>query len=169
MVSLALSFILLATAFMLHVVVWRVRLPTRPYLWLLVVFLAIGPALVLAVLVTFGSSLPRRPNEWEIAAALLCHGALSLAYIVTYTAIEQDSATLTIALYLARATSNGRSEEDIRALFDDEFVVGARLTSLVDTGYLELRDDRLRITDKGRKVARLYGLVRRVYRLQVGG
>ncbi|MCE9605456.1 MAG: hypothetical protein K8U03_11210 [Planctomycetia bacterium] len=160
---------LFSAAFALHVVVWRLHRPRRPYVALATLFLVVVPAVAAVAGALCGVS-PSLFGGWSgLVSALLCHVALSLAYIVTYTAIESDSATLTIALALARAGEKGRSQADIQNLFDDDFVIGARLKSLVDTGYLRLQGDRLTITEQGRGVASLYRLVRRLYHLQVGG
>lgn len=169
MTSLGLSLGMFATALVIHVVVWRVRRPRRPYAALAEIFLVVVPATA-SVLLAY-DVLPWSWHEEGSAAiaAFSCHVTLSLAYIVTYTAIEADSASLTIALFLADAAERGRGRDEIQALFADDFVVGERLTSLVETGYLQNRGNRLLLAEKGRKVARLYAFVRRLYRLQVGG
>jgi len=169
MISLMLSLGMFATALVAHVVVWRIRLPRKPYVVMAAIFLVVVPAL--AAVLPAVAVLPWnwRTDSAAIVAALMCHLALSLAYIETYTAVEADSASLTIALFLADAAGRGRTREEIQALFSDDFVVGTRLTSLVQTGFLERRGERLVLAEKGRKVARLYAFVRKLYRLQVGG
>ena len=68
-----------------------------------------------------------------------------------------------------QAGERGRSEEELYALIDDDFVVGFRLQSMVDSGVATKEGDVYRLTSSGRAWAHFFRAARWVYRLRLGG
>jgi hypothetical protein len=162
---------LFAVAFLLHLLCWRIRRPSRVALALLSLFLG---TLVLGLLAALyvpwlGQLTPLGP--WEVAHVCLFHVAASLAYIVLYSALEQDSPTLTIIAFVA-AAERGRSRNELFGLVRDDHIVGTRFDALVASQIIapaEGTDQVYVLTSRGQRWARLFGFCRHLYRLDKGG
>ncbi len=159
----------LLTAFLVHVVVWRMRLPQSHSRALLAIFF--GTLVVMLGLRAAYAPvwLPHLAGPWQYVQVTLFHVAFSLAYLDFYTAIEDDSPTLTLLLDLDDAGPAGRSEEELRELIGDHWVVGSRLEAMEGAGVVEQCEGRYRLTQAGRFWNRCFQWGRRVYGLEVGG
>ena len=163
------AFGLLTAVFLLHLAWWQIRLPKSHTRTLLLLFLSALP-----VALVVNAFLPPWPLKiagfWEHAQVCLFHVTMSLAYVEFYTSIEEDSPTLSLLLFVERAGENGRAEEEMFSLIDDDFVIGNRLDSMVNSG-VAVRDDDgvLHLTPAGRAWARFFQLARWLYRLRLGG
>jgi hypothetical protein len=160
---------LFLTAFLVHWMVWRVRVPRRQTAALLLIFLGALP-----VGLTVAGYLPRladwAPHHfWEIWQVAVCHVALSLAYIVAYSAIEERSPSMTLAQYVAAAGPRGRSRDEMVALLDGVVSLRGRLDAMRRDGMVTEVDGVCRLSAKGRRLARLFTFWRRLLRIEVGG
>lgn len=164
MVVAAVAVVLFAIAFALHVICWRLRRPARPVGALLVILVGtlILGLMIAAQVVVLG--------PWQLAHIALFHIAATLAYIVLYSALEQDSPSLTIIAYVAAAQGRGRKPEELRGLVRDEQIVGVRFDALLAAGIvIQSPSELYLLTPRGRRWARLLNLFRRLYRLDKGG
>ena len=163
------AFGLLAAVFLLHLIWWQIRLPKSHTRALLLLFLGALPLALIANAVLPSWSLTIQ-GFWQHAQVCLFHITMSLAYVEFYTSIEEDSPTLSLLLFVERAGADGRAEEEMFQLIDDDFVVGNRLQSMVNSG-VATRDDEgvLRLTPAGRKWARFFQFARWIYHLRLGG
>jgi hypothetical protein len=105
---------------------------------------------------------------WEWLHVIEIHIALSLAYIVIYSALEQDSPSLTILKYLAEAGNGGRSRQDLHAMIGDEFI-DSRLVALRNGGMLLCANSHYQLTLRGKRWAWLFARFRKLYGLPLGG
>jgi len=121
------STVLLALAWALHLVVWRVRVPAFQIRALLAVFaLVIAGWLVPAVV---------QGVSWlEIAQVALFYISMALSYVITYSAIEGDSPTLSLVRTLANKGGAGLSEEGLEEFVRERPFVKTRLAALVHSG-----------------------------------
>jgi hypothetical protein len=163
---------LFAAAFFIHWLCWRIRRPRRAVFALLIIFhgtLVVG--LLAAPHLPWLSRLS--PNgPWQIFHVCLFHIAFSLGYTVAYSALALDSPTLTIIPFVAAAGKRGRAREDLLGLVRDEQIVGSRFAALQAAGMIALTDHvtgAYVLTVAGRRWARLFRFLRRVYRLKKGG
>ena len=98
--------LLFMAAFVLHVVVWRIRLPKRQTKALLFIFfgvLACGSLLLFkypGTIIILGLHPPVAVPEY--CRIWLYFVSLTLAYMITYSAIEADSPSLMIILKIAK-------------------------------------------------------------------
>ena len=159
---------LLATAFLLHGLLWRLHPPRRHTRALLLLF---ASPLVLWWLATFlspglpGAELP----VWSRLHATLVHAAVGLAYIVAYSAIEHPSPSMTILLAVADAGPAGCDPEDLRARLTQASPAEVRLRAMVHEHVLMDSPEGYRLTTKGRTVAALLAGWRRFIGLPLGG
>lgn len=143
------------TAFMLHWLLWRVRIPNRQTVALLTIFtgtLIFG----LAVAVTRYSAAWGLRGVWEAMHVAAFHIAMMLAYVVAYSALEERSPSMTILCRVADARIGGAAREEIEAALVAMTPVEVRLQSLVRDGLLAQRGDEYELTLKGRWWATLF-------------
>ena len=163
------AFGVLAAAFTVHLVLWKVRMPRLHTAALLVVFfgtLAVSLALAATfpVLAAYG---PRGP--WQYLLVATFHGSLSLAYIAFYSAIEEDSPSCQIVLSVDGARTEGRSRAELAALLDNDRLVLSKIRSMLRDGMVTEEGGILELTPFGRGIARSYLLVERIFGLARGG
>jgi hypothetical protein len=164
----ALAAALFACAFLAHWLVWRLRVPRRPILALLLIFLGALP-IGLAATDLGPPAWPRPEGFWQHLHIALFHVAMSLAYIVTYSALEESSPSLTLVAFVFAAGTRGRSREELYGLISDDAVVGSRFRALIRGGLIADEGGVYRLTPRGRRWAGLCRCIRLVLRLQKGG
>jgi hypothetical protein len=163
---------LFAAAFVIHLLLWRLRRPRREVPALLIIFQG---ALVVGLLAAphlpgVSQFAPTRP--WEVCHVCLFHIAFSLSYTVAYSALALDSPTLTIIPFVAAAGERGRAREDLLRLVGNEQIVGTRFDALHAAGIIVLLDRETGayvLTSAGRRWAHLFRFLQRLYRLKKGG
>jgi hypothetical protein len=141
--------VLFAACLVLHVVIWRVRLPASYRVWLpllVAIFLVAGPIAEW--------KLTRTATAAELAAVLLLHGAVSSVYIIGYTLLSSFSPSIEIVRLLERSPSGLRSDE-IRLDYLDRALGGNRVVTLVHDGLIEADGDRVRLGSIGRLISTL--------------
>jgi len=155
---------------LIHVLLWRVRLPRHRALWLFLVFFFLPPIIwFLHSFLVFVLDLPARYalRVLDGAVVLLLHYALSSAYILSYPAVEALSPTLVIALFLAR--SNAESDfEDLAGLFPDESILMPRIMDLIESNLVRLDNDTLSLTLRGRILVNFFTIFRSFIGLKQG-
>ena len=161
----------LACAFVLHVALWRVRVPRRQTRSLLLIFFG---TLVAALALLAGlSRTGGLPSEFRLGPTclhlLLFHAAMALAYVITYSAVEADSPSLVIVRRVAEAGAEGLSLEQIQAELNDDILLRPRLADLVRDRMVTRNGTQYAITSKGRTFAGLVILYRRLLGAGKGG
>lgn len=160
---------LLAAAFVVHLVIWRIRIPQGAVSWLLAIFFGVGVAgwALASALTGLQPLVPR--ESWEVLSAVLAHVAVSLAYIVTYSGLEQDGPSMTMAKFTDMAGARGRSREEFFRVITDELIVASRLRALLDGGWVTREAGRYRLTARGAFWHGVFSLWRRLLGLPEGG
>jgi len=159
---------LLAFAFAVHWSVWRVRIPKRQTLALLVIFFSVLFLGLLASQVTQG--LPWTPSGLvEVLHVALFHTAVTLSYIVLYSAIEEDSPTLKLVRFVEQAGDEGRHPDELYGVITDELIVGSRLDAMTRDGMITKDGEMCRLTPKGRGTAQLFRTTATLMGLRKGG
>ena len=142
------SYSLFIIFFATHLIVWRFKIPSRQFLSLLVIFFVIYIAfLVFSVVVGF-SFLP----FFQISLFYLSTG---LCYIVLYSAINLDSPTLSLMMYVHEAGSRGRTHDEIRVFLARYPFISSRLDSLISEGTVVSEVNMLKI----KKSSRSYDII----------
>ena len=120
---------LFLVAFVVHLVIWRIKPPRGHIKTLLLIFGGIFCAWLLV-------SIARSWKLAEILHVLLFYWSMSLCYIITYTAIEADSPTLSLIRFLADARAEGRSKDAVAQFMALRPFVRARLAALARSGVI---------------------------------
>lgn len=160
---------IVALAFGVHILVWRIRLPRRQTKALLAIFLgALAVGLCLAAF--WPSAHALAPDDiWGQAHVALFVLAVMGAYVITYTAVEADSPTLVMVMLIRAAGPEGLDRKVFAALLTDELLVLPRLRDMVRDGTAIMEGGRYRLTAKGRRFARIFGAYRRLLGGEMGG
>ena len=128
-------------AFLVHVAVWRIGVPTRTTRALVVIFAA---GLVGAILLR-GAWL--HAHDWGGAFYVVAlYGALALSYILLYTGIECDSPTLSLCRYIAGNSAAGVSEQELESFMGSRPFVLSRISQLEQAGFVSRRDGTITLT-----------------------
>jgi hypothetical protein len=167
------SLILLATAFVAHLLVWRVRLPrrqTRALASLFALVLAVG----LAAAQIAAAAVPEWAPHLPLSAAQSVHIALfftafTLAYLITYSALETDSPSLIMVMTLDRAGSEGMAIGQFLRFLNDKLLVFPRIDDLLRDDMVQIDGQRYRLTAKGRRFVRVFLLHRGLLGAPKGG
>ena len=126
---------LFITAMVVHLLIWRVRLPKQQIRALLIIF-------TILFLFWLGYSLVNRTPLLFLLCVSLYYWSVSLCYTITYTAIEADSPTLSLMRFMAGGGSAGRSIEDITGFMTARPFMGARLAALAKSGLIREQEGR---------------------------
>jgi glucan phosphoethanolaminetransferase (alkaline phosphatase superfamily) len=115
-------------ALVLHLILWRIRLPRNQTVALLFIFFLVFalwslPVFSFVVVV-----------EWLRAAMLYVAAAFS--YVITYSGFEGDSPTLGFMRALSQSGDKGFSDEDVAAFLARRPFLRARLSALLRTGMI---------------------------------
>jgi len=141
------SVVLVGTLFVVHLAWWRVALPRRQRVALLVLFFVGGVVLAPAVgfLCAKAGLEPLSWLQWlNVGLAVV---AFTLAYVVTYSALEADSPTLSLVRHIASSGTEGVREEELRTFMAARPFVGARLSALLEEGMIHEREGRIHLAD----------------------
>ncbi len=164
--------LLLLVAFLVHLLIWRVRKPAAPLKALLVILVAtevVGlTAAHLGEGVARALGLAALPGVAADLHVVLFVTSVGLVYTISYTLLEWDSPTLTIVTLIGRAGRAGISEAELLKTIDKLPFFQSRIDGLIRGGSLVCRDGRF-FVGPGRHLAfrfilsyrRLLGVERR--------
>lgn len=158
--------------FLLHLAVWKIKLPVRQTkVLLLILFGGLAASLagfrLFPSLSLLGFSVPA--GTGELLAVSLYVTAFILAYMITYSAVEADSPTLVMIKAVADAGEMGLRKEDFFAAMNDAVLVEPRLKDLLTDRMAVLENGRYVLTGKGRLFASIFTRYRALLGLGKGG
>lgn len=166
---LILTTVLLGSAFVVHWLVWRIRVPRRQTAALLAIFfgaLCVGIPMAACAPLAAGFTL-RGP--WECLHVAIFHVAVALAYIVVYSALEERSPSMTVLSFINEAGCAGRTREEITRVLRTASPVEVRLDAAIRDKMLVETGGRCELTPKGRAWAVSYEWLRHFLCLTRGG
>jgi predicted transcriptional regulator len=160
--------ILVTGALLLHLLVWRIRLPkyqAKSLVYCFAVIFCIG--LFANYFLHDGSSIFYLQSLDQYLAVTLFYFATMAAYIITYSAVEVDSPSLLVLLILQneKVVTLKSIGEDL----NDDVLLRPRVDDLVRDGLLMQKDNRYHLTEKGRGLGQLFVFFRSCLRAEKGG
>jgi len=153
-------------AFLVHLILWKVRLPKRQTKAILQIFFSV---LFMGIIVLW--NMPNDSALWGITPPSglpeyihisLFFISLTLAYMITYSAIEADSPSLVIVTTIANAGQNGLDKQKFDELMNDDILVKPRIRDLLLNKMVEMAEDRYILTSKGVLFARIFIVYRKI-------
>lgn len=164
---------LLQIAFLVHVLIWRIRVPNRQGRAILVVFTCV---LVLGLMAKTGLapswtfSLEAMIEElWLSATWIPLYISFVLAYLISFTALEAESPSIEIIRQLRIAGDEGILAEELAKRITKDQLVGPRISDLVRDKMISEHECRYSLTKKGALLDKLFTYQRSVLRLGLGG
>ncbi len=167
--GLALYFI----AFLIHIIFWRIYVPRNQVKALLNLFF-----LVLIIGIFIFWKLSGSINFFGITACLMPYDyiqlsflyiSLALAYIVSFVAVEVGSPSLLIVLNIAQAGPGGLDKEALEQKMEDDALITERVSDLAAGGFVDFDGRIYRINSKGKLIAQIFIIFRKLLRAQKGG
>lgn len=130
-------------AFLLHLVIWRLRYPKNPVKALIFLFSAI----ILTGLIFMFNFAPA--GFLYYLYIVLIFFSLFFCYLITYSAIEADSPSLVIVMSIFQSGREGLAYEKIKESLGNNLLVDPRLKDLVDAKLVDLAGSIYKINKKG--------------------
>ncbi len=151
---------LFGLAFILHLAIWKIRLPERQVKTMLQIFFATLTAGILALwnapplFEIFGISPP--DNIWEYLHICLMFVSLTLAYMITYSALEADSPSLVMVMSINSAEPWGLDKKRFEELMSDDILIMPRIRDVILDRMVYMDGGKYRLTPKGVLIARIF-------------
>jgi hypothetical protein len=122
----------LFAAWIIHLAIWRWRLPQAQLKALLILFALVWALAALSVLTGFVGAWSYE-DRWLVGFLYFCliYWSAAFCYVITYSAMEGDSPTLSLTRHLHLRGEEGVSHEEIEEFFQQRPFVGARVKALV--------------------------------------
>jgi hypothetical protein len=139
---------LFAVALLVHVAVWRIRVPRQQAATLIVVILLVGIA-GFGLLVSLGLQ-DVGPYGARLLLAIGVFGGLAAVYLILFSALEADSPTLTMINLIQAAGVRGIREDALRLAMSRHSYVNARIDQLLQDKMVIDKADGLQIQPSGR-------------------
>lgn len=165
---LMVSVVAFALTLVLHVVIWRAKLPRAQTAALLKLF----GGCYLAVMAVFLLSPASSRWSMDLESALyfsVFYLPSALTYISFYSLIEHDSPSIQIVMALDRSGERGLTREELIALFGGDSLVDQRLDAAASNGLLKREINGWTLTAKGSFFGRIFDVAARIYRFDQAG
>jgi hypothetical protein len=172
MATLLWGSLITGSAFVVHLLIWRIRVPVRQTRALLLTFgsvMALTLGSLAAAPQVFPAHIPIPDALADYVHIALFVTACTAAYVITYSALEADSPTLVMVRAIAAAAPHGLEDEEFRARISDDVLVKPRLADLVRDGMLRLEDGCFWLTGKGRRLVNIFIVFRGILGAGKGG
>ncbi len=173
MLVLIYSLLLFSTAFIFHIVLWKIRLPKRQTKVLLQIFfgtLMIGILSLnsISLLIPgFDNLIPMKLPEY--LHICLIFTSLTLSYMITYSALEADSPTLVMVMTIKNAGQEGLEKKEFDSMLNDDILIKPRIRDLITDKMAYLDGDKYKLSRKGVIFARIFIVFRRLLKAPKGG
>ena len=164
---------LVCLGFLIHVILWKIRLPRKHTKALLQIFLG---TLFLGVIIIFWSArssghihriAPEHLSEYLHIALLVI--SFTLAYIITYSALEADSPSLVMIMKIANAGVEGVGKTRFEQLMSDDLLILPRIRDLLRDNLVYQEGEKYKLTAKGRVFARIFIVYRQILKIDRKG
>jgi hypothetical protein len=157
-----------------HVLLFRIWAPVRRFdamvrlHWVLVPVLCVAYAVTPPDLGIIGSEWARGGWLLDLVNGVMVYDFLFVGYSMFYFLIDRGfSARILIEVEPAR--NGGLTQEGVEAVYRPEQIVGRRLGELLHMGSVVKDGERLRITRRGLRQARVFSSMKTFFRLGPGG
>jgi hypothetical protein len=159
---------LFAFAFVIHVVIWRFRVPRHQALAVVLLFLAVG-LIGLSAFAGFGlDALHLTPLR--LVLAIILFGSFGVSYLILFSALEADSPTMTIIGLITANGDRGICREELSEAMANHSFVQLRLNQMLHDGMAYRSGDRLLPGAQGLFLTKLILWYRRLLgREHIGG
>lgn len=160
-------------AFLIHFIIWKVRLPKKNQtIALLKIFFGVFIVTIFIFkkapdAVFFGITTPQSFSDY--LQLFLLYSSLTLAYITSYSAVEVKSPSLTMILNIAKTAPDGLAKEKLYSIMTDDFLVKPRIRDLINDRMVCRDKDKYKLTPKGIFFVNIFIFFRKLLNAPKGG
>ncbi len=150
---------LFLTAFLMHLILWRIRHPKSPVRAILIIFFMTFIAGTAVLLNNYEASKIEwfgLHSMWDILRIFLLYLAWTFTYCFIYHGFEDDSPSLFIVLNIWNSHNKGMTVEELVDLMPDEVFFKNRIEYLVIEKLAVLENGRYSISKKGKSILKLF-------------
>jgi hypothetical protein len=177
--SLLLAFVLMFSAGLAHLIIWRIRRPLAYLFWLPAIFIATPIAIVL-ILMIIAAQDPGQGftvevfslaynQPWSVIAGLLLYFSISACYTGGYAGIVEYSPSAEILQEVERHMPEGIMPELLEvSSLSEQALTGKRIHHLVASGLVAEIKNKLRLTSSGKRITSFWKLYRKVFGIKLG-
>lgn len=170
---LVFSLLLTAVAFIIHFIIWKIRLPVHQKSILIFIFsiTLIAGSSVLFYFRQHISLLGIRPPQelYEYFQIFVFFISVSLAYMVTYSALEADSPSLVMIMTIANSGKEGLSQKNFEEKINNDTLIIPRLNDALSEKLVYLNGDKYNLTLKGRIFSAIFMFYREIIKRERKG
>ncbi len=160
---LVIAVALLSLSFATHLFLWRCKVPKHATSTLLLIFFIVP--LIFCLITNAATMLPL----FDILRLALLYFGCTLVYIILYSAIEQQSPTLSIIFCIKNHGITGCSDDALIQYLSADNVIKERLYLMNKEGWLKDSDKGWQLTKKGHRIAHLFDYTANIFCLGYGG
>ena len=139
-------------AYVVHLIVWHIRIPRRQAASLLLCFLTVGAAGAAAIFSLVSAGL-LVSSPLRLILTMLFYSSASAIYFLLFSAIEADSPTLTMMAIIGRCGRGGISHDRLIEALNEHAFIRPRLDQMLRDQMLIEIDGRLHAGPRGRLLA----------------
>ncbi len=152
-----------ALAFLIHLSVWRIKIPQRQTRAINIIF-----SLTLTMGLVLGKALSL-DSLWETLHVGFFFVSMWTAYAITYSAFEAQSPTLVMVEQILSAGPLGLDETSFSQQMSDALLVVPRIDDLVRDNMATIYDGQYCLTAKGKIMGLVFIYYRRLIKAPMGG
>ena len=161
------------TAFMVHCIVWKVRIPQRQTRTINIIFYGFL-TLTITFLSDMALNIPLLSLHTPLHLSSYLHivtfvTAITIAYIISYGAIEMESPSLLMVRVIGKAGTAGMSVSELNEIMYNYLSIELLIVELLNDRMIRLDGTVYRLTLKGVIMTRLILLHRKFFGLGKGG
>ena len=158
---------LLAIALVIHVIWWRLKVPRRQPFVLVMLLLAVavcGFAVIYAADLFSGElPLPR------FLLAFLLYGSGGVVYLIFFSAMEEDSPSLTLIRLISEAGPRGVHRDELMRVIERHSYIKVRIDMMVSDGMAVETPSGLRLASQGLWLSRIVLFYRKLLARKIVG
>jgi hypothetical protein len=158
-------------AFILHLLIWKVRIPDNPIKTIAILFTSV---LLAGIFVLRYASLSNLIvdsvallNFSECLHVVLVFMSLLSVYYFVYGALSDESPSMFTMLNVAGAAEEGLSENELNELITDDLFIKPRMDYLVDEQMVCLQEEKYRLGSKGKSFIGMIKFFQNLMKLSV--
>lgn len=163
--------LLFAIAFLVHLIIWKFRIPENPAKTIVVLFVLILVAGVLVLRYALLDDSIAGPvallNFSECLHVALIFMSLLSTYYFVYGALADESPSMFTIMNVAKAGEKGLSERDLNGLITNDLFIKSRMDYLVDEQMVFLQEKKYMLASKGKYFIGMIKFFRNIMNLSV--
>ncbi|MFC1558369.1 hypothetical protein ACFL40_03340 [candidate division KSB1 bacterium] len=160
-------------SFILHLLIWKIKLPKKQTRALIIIFS--GTFIFCLVILSSILSLSGCYSEFipgrflEFLHISLFFISLTLAYIITYSGVEVDSPALVMVMIIKKYGLDGIDKKELEEIITDDLLIKPRVEDLLFDRMAYMEGEKYKLTPKGVLFASIFRFYRRLINAPKGG